>query len=99
MFVLSNFIVGVAQVLEVVINILWWLIIIRALISWVNPDPYNPIVQFLYRTTEPFLMPFKRIIPAYKIGIDLSPIFAVLALVFIRFFLVNSLIDLARMIK
>ena len=99
MFVLSNFIVGVAQVLEVVINILWWLIIIRALISWVNPDPYNPIVQFLYRTTEPFLMSFKRIIPAYKIGIDLSPIFAVLALVFIRFFLVNSLIDLARMIK
>ena len=99
MFILSNFLVAVAQVLQVVLNILSWLIIIRALLSWVNPDPYNPIVQFLYKTTEPFLMPFKRIIPTYKIGIDLSPIFAILVLLFLRYFLVNSIIDLARFIK
>lgn len=99
MFVLSNFLVAAAQVIGVLINVVWWLIIIRALISWVNPDPYNPIVQFLYRTTEPLLMPFRRIIPAYKIGIDISPIFAILVLMFLRYFLVNSLIDLARTIQ
>lgn len=99
MFIISNFLVAAAQVLNVAVSLLWWLIIIRALISWVNPDPFNPIVQFLYRTTEPFLLPFRRIIPAWRIGIDLSPIFAILALVFLRFFIVNSLIDLARLIK
>lgn len=99
MFIVSNFLVAIAEVIQVAINVLWWLIIIRALISWVNPDPYNPLVQFLYRTTEPFLMPFRRIIPAYKIGIDLSPVFAILALLFVRYFLVNSLIDLARFMR
>lgn len=99
MFIISNLLVAIARVLNVAISVLWWLIIIRALISWVNPDPYNPIVQFLYRTTEPFLLPFKRIIPAYRVGIDLSPIFAILALLFLRYFFVNSLIDLARLIK
>ncbi len=99
MFIISNFLVAAAQVLNVAISLLWWLIIIRALISWVNPDPFNPIVQFLFRTTEPFLLPFKKIIPSWRIGLDLSPIFAILALVFLRFFLVNSLIDLARFIK
>ena len=84
MFIIANFLVAVAEIIQVAINVLWWLIIIRALISWVNPDPYNPIVQFLYRTTEPFLIPFRRIIPAYKIGIDLSPVFAILALLFLR---------------
>jgi len=99
MFIISNFLVAAAQVLNVAVSLLWWLIIIRALISWVNPDPFNPIVQFLFRTTEPFLLPFKKIIPSWKIGLDLSPIFAILALVFLRFFIVNSLIDLARLIK
>jgi YggT family protein len=99
MFIISNFLVAAAQVLNLAINLLWWLIIIRALISWVNPDPYNPIVQFLYRTTEPFLTPFRRIAPAWRVGIDLSPIFAIFALVFIRYFLVGSIIELARLIK
>ena len=85
--------------LSIAINLLWWLIIIRALVSWVNPDSYNPVVQFLYKTTEPFLIPFRRIIPAHRIGIDLSPIFAILVLLFLRYFLVNSLIDLAGLIK
>lgn len=99
MFIVSNFLVAIAQVLSVAISVLWWLIVIRALISWVSPDRFNPIVQFLYKTTDPFLIPFRRIIPAWKIGIDLSPVFAILALLFLRYFLVNSLIDLARLIK
>ena len=95
MFVLSNFIVGVAQVLEVVINILWWLIIIRALISWVNPDPYNPIVQFLYKVTEPILAPFRKLLPAYSIGLDISPIFALIFIWFLRLFLIRTLFGIA----
>ena len=99
MFILSNFINAIATILSFAVTILWWLIIIRALISWVNPDPYNPIVQFLYKTTEPILMPFRRIIPAYNIGLDLSPIFAILALMFIRYFLVMSLFDIAARLR
>jgi YggT family protein len=53
MFVLSNFIMSIAKVLDIVITLLYWMIIIKALISWVNPDPFNPIVQFLQRATEP----------------------------------------------
>ena len=48
------------------------IIIIRALISWVNPDPFNPIVRFLYRATEPVLRPIRRKLPTYQIGLDLS---------------------------
>ena len=47
MFVLGNFLQALAQVLAWLIEILWWLIIVRSLLSWVSPDPYNPIVQFI----------------------------------------------------
>jgi YggT family protein len=95
MFVLSNFLIALPNLLNFAITILWWLIIIRALISWVNPDPYNPVVQFLYKTTDPFLYPFRRIIPVYNIGIDLSPLFAILVLYFAPLFIVKTLIDIA----
>ena len=95
MFVLGNFLQALAMVLDYVIQILWWLIVIRALLSWVNPDPYNPIVQFIERTTEPVLFPFRQIIPSYKIGIDLSPILALLFLYFLKLFLIQTLLGLA----
>ena len=99
MFILGNFINAIAAILSFAVTILWWLIIIRALISWVNPDPYNPIVQFLYKTTEPLLMPFRKIVPAFNIGLDLSPIFAILALMFIKYFIIVSLFDLAARLR
>jgi YggT family protein len=99
MFVLANLFGALASILDVAINILWWLIIIRALISWVNPDPYNPIVRFLYTVTEPFLAPFRRIIPSWRMGIDISPILAILALMFVRFFVVRTLYDLSIMLR
>jgi len=78
------------------LGILYWLILIRALISWVNPDPYNPIVQFLEKCTEPILAPIRRILPAgLRFGIDISPVIAFLAIMFIRSFLVSTLFDLA----
>lgn len=95
MFVLSNFIVAVATILDYALAIMNWLVIIRALISWVNPDPYNIIVQFLYKTTEPILAPFRKIVPAYAIGIDISPIFALIFIWFLKLFMVRTLMGLA----
>ena len=98
MFVLGNFIVAIAQIIGVILTILTWIIIIRALISWVNPDPYNQIVQFLYRVTEPILMPIRRILPAMG-GFDLSSIVALVGIVFIRSFLVQTLIEFGMRLK
>jgi len=96
MFVLSNFLVAAANVLDIFLTILYWLILIRALISWVNPDPYNPLVQFLYKTTEPILYPIRKLLPLdFRFGIDISPIIAFLAIMFLKSFLVRTLMDLA----
>jgi len=100
MFILANLLVALAHVLDVVLTIAYWLILIRALISWVNPDPFNPIVQFLYKTTEPILYPIKKILPlGFGFGIDISPIIAFLLIMFLKSFLVNSLIGLAVRIR
>ncbi len=95
MFVLGNFIMAITTMLNYILTIANWLIIIRALISWVNPDPYNVIVQFLYKVTEPMIAPFRKFLPAHTIGIDISPIFALLAIWFLKLFLVRTLFGLA----
>lgn len=97
MFVVSNFIEAIAIVVNIVLTIMYWLILIRALISWVNPDPFNPLVQFLYRTTEPVLEPVRRLLPA--LPIDISPIIVWLLIMFLKHFLVSSLIELAMRLK
>lgn len=91
MFVFGNVILGIAQVLDVALNIYMWSIIIRALISWVNPDPYNPIVQILTKMTEPVLRPIRKLVPPHKVGIDLSPLIATLAIVFLQYALIDTL--------
>ncbi|MCK4378436.1 MAG: YggT family protein [Deltaproteobacteria bacterium] len=95
MFVLSNLVIGFAKILDVVLSIYMWLIIARAILSWVNPDPYNAIVRFLYRVTEPVLYKIRRMIPSYGMGIDFSPMIVLLVIIFLRSFLVKSLFDLA----
>jgi YggT family protein len=76
------------QVVFAILSVLQWLVIIAAVISWVNPDPRNPIVQFLYRTTDPLLRPFRRILPPRRTGgIDFSPILFLLLILFVRVFL------------
>ena len=100
MFVLSNFISTLAYILDIVLTFFYWLILIRALISWVNPDPYNPIVRFLYSTTEPVLKPIRRILPAaLKFGLDVSPIIAFLAILFFKRFLIQTLLDISFKLK
>jgi len=95
MFALGNLISAFATILDFILTIANWLIIIRALLSWVSPDPYNPVVQFLYKTTEPLLAPFRRLVPAYSIGIDISPIFALLFIWFLKLFVVRTLLSIA----
>jgi len=96
MFIAANLLFALAKVLDIVLTIFYWLILIRALISWVNPDPYNPIVQFLHKTTEPVLEPIRRLIPiSYRIGIDISPLIAFFVLVFLKIFLVRTLMGIA----
>ncbi|MFH1406774.1 MAG: YggT family protein [Candidatus Omnitrophota bacterium] len=96
MFVLANFLTAIANLLDICFTILYWLILIRALVSWVNPDPYNPIVQFLYKATEPILSPIRKVLPlSLRYGIDISPIIAFLAIIFLKAFLVKTLITVA----
>jgi len=94
MFVMSNLIEALAHIIDIVLTMLYWLILIRALISWVNPDPFNPIVQFLVRTTEPILVPIRRLLP--MMAFDISPIIAFLLIIFFKHFLVQTLFDLAN---
>ena len=94
MFVFGNVLLGVATVLDYVLWLYMWIIIARALISWVNPDPWNPIVQFLDRATEPVLTPIRQWV-GWRMGIDVSPIIAILILTFLQYAVVQSLKDLA----
>ncbi|MBI4982600.1 MAG: YggT family protein [Candidatus Omnitrophica bacterium] len=96
MFIFSNFLIALSKIIEIVLTFLYWLILIRALISWVNPDPFNPIVQFLYKATDPILGRIRKILPLQlKMGIDISPIIAILIIIFLQWFLVRSLVDIA----
>ena len=95
MSALGNLIILVANVINIGLTVYMWVIIIRALISWVSPDPYNPIVRFLYRVTEPVLRPVRRILPIGGMGIDFSPLIVILVIYFLRIFLVRILIQLA----
>ena len=99
MFIVANFLIAVAQVIHYVLEAYKWIIIARAVISWVNPDPYNPIVRFLYSVTEPVLYRLRRVLPLYAGGIDFSPILVLVAIIFLQQFLVQSLYDLARSLR
>ena len=95
MFILANLLAALANVIDIVLTIFYWLILVRALVSWVNPDPFNPVVQFLYKTTEPVLAPIRRILPLnFRFGIDISPIIAFLAIIFLKSFVVSTLVGM-----
>ena len=96
MFVLGNLFAALAYIIHKVLWIYMWIIIIRALISWVNPDPYNPIVRILYSVTDPVLLAIRRRLPLLFGGIDFSPIVVILAIMFLQQFLVATLYGLAR---
>jgi len=100
MFVAGNFLMGIAQVLDLGPTAYQWIIIARAILSWVNPDPYNPIVRFLYNVTEPVLYRVRRTLPfAYVSGLDLSPLIVLAAILFAKIFVVQSLMQIATQLR
>jgi YggT family protein len=98
MFAVGNLIGSLAYIVDLVLTIYMWVIIARALLSWVNPDPFNPIVRFLYNVTEPVLSWVRSRVPVVFGGLDLAPLLVLLAIVFLQRFLVATLFDLARRI-
>ncbi|MFZ5764192.1 MAG: YggT family protein [Thermodesulfobacteriota bacterium] len=97
MFIIGNFISAVASLIHFILGAYMWVIVGRAIISWVNADPYNPIVRFLHDITEPLLWRIRRVIPfAAAGGIDFSPMILILVILFLQSFLVPTLHQLAR---
>jgi YggT family protein len=95
MFIIGHLLNAVATILDLALSLYMWILIARAVISWVNPDPYNPIVRFLYSVTDPVLYRIRRIVPLYFGGIDFSPMILILAIVFVQSFLIATLKSLA----
>ncbi len=98
MFILANLLNAVAYILEFSINIYMYIIIARAIISWVNPDPYNPIVRFLHKSTDPILNRVRRFMPDLG-GLDISPIIVILIIIFLQKFVINSIFELVDKMK
>lgn len=96
MFIIGYFLAAMAKVTHIVLTLYMWLIIARAVLSWVNPDPFNPIVRFIHNVTEPVMYQIRRYVPVVFGGIDLSPILVLLAIIFLQTFLVGSLDRVAQ---
>ncbi|MFC1845342.1 YggT family protein [Thermodesulfobacteriota bacterium] len=98
MFMISNFLFALAKLVEILLGVYMWIVIGRAILSWVNPDPYNPIVRFLHDVTEPLLARIRRMIPVFGGGIDFSPMILIMAIYFLMSFLVPTLKHMAAAI-
>ena len=96
MFVIGNLLLAVAKILNVALTVYMWIIIARAVLSWVSPDPRNRIVHLLYQLTEPVLWQIRRRLPLRGVSIDISPIIVILVILFVRYFLIATLLDIAR---
>ncbi|MCK4390609.1 MAG: YggT family protein [Desulfobacterales bacterium] len=95
MFVIGNFLRALATVLDYALIFYMWIVIARAVLSWVSPDPYNPIVRFIHNITEPVLYRVRRWVPFGFTGIDFSPIIVLFIIIFLRIFVVDTLTRLA----
>lgn len=98
MTILSNFLLALAKLVHIVLLAYTWIVIARAVISWVNPDPYNPVVRFLIQVTEPLLVRIRRVVPPMG-GLDLSPMLLILAVIFLQQFLEPTLQQLAMNLR
>ena len=98
MFMISNFLFALAKLVEILLGVYMWIVIGRAILSWVNPDPYNSIVRFLHDVTEPVLSRIRRMIPVFGGGMDFSPMILILAIYFLMSFLVPTLKHMAAAI-
>ena len=96
MFVVNNFMMALAQLLDFLLSAYLWIVVGRAVISWVSADAQNPVVRFLYEVTEPLLSRIRKAIPINMGGIDFSPMILILAIMFLQSFLVPTLKQMAR---
>ncbi|MDX9819285.1 MAG: YggT family protein [Desulfococcus multivorans] len=99
MFILGNFIRALAEVINIGLTLFMWIVIAHAILSWVRPDPFNPIVRFINQVTEPLLYQIRRRIPTIFGGMDFSPIIVLMAVVFLRIFIVDSLMRLSAILS
>lgn len=95
MFVFGNLLEALAAVLNVVLQLLLLIIFINALLSWVRPDPSNPIVMLLDRISDIVCNPIRRLFPTMLSGIDFAPFIAMLLIWFLQMFLVGTLRGMA----
>ncbi len=96
MFVINNFFNALAYLLNFVLSAYIWILIGRVIVSWVNADPYNPVVRFLHEATDPVLYRVRRSMPFLSMGgIDFSPMVLILAIMFLQKFLVPTLHHIA----
>ena len=98
MYVIGYLLMAIAKILDLVLHLFMWIVIARAVLSWVNPDPFNPIVRFIHNVTEPVLYRVRAFIPVSFGGIDFSPIVVILGVIFLRTFVVNSLMKLSAIL-
>lgn len=97
MFIIGNFLIAVAAIIGIILQLVTLLIFVRAVSSWFSPDPYNPLVRFLYQSTEPILQPIRRYLP--PMAMDFSPVVALLLVIFINRFFVASLNDMGNRLR
>jgi YggT family protein len=91
---IGHFFAALATVLHLIFTLYIWIVIARVVISWIQLNPYNPVVQFIYRATEPLLMRIRGYIPPLA-GLDLSPVILIFAIMFLDRFLVSTLDQLS----
>lgn len=96
MFIIGFLLLAVARVFDFILLFFMIFIIARAVLSWVSPDPYNPIVRFIHNATEPVLFRIRTKIPVVYGGIDFSPLIVFLVIIFLRDFLVKSIAGMGR---
>ncbi len=103
MFVVANFLLAIATVLDLALSVYMWMIIIRAVISWITPFSSSPFLYTLRhglaRVTDPVLWRIQKLFRLGGMGIDISPMIAILAILFIKYFVVATLLDIAQGIK
>jgi YggT family protein len=86
---MGNILSGLGGIVHSLLTVYIWVVIIGALLSWVRPDPYNPIVQIIYRLTEPSYRFIRRLMPTVFNGLDLAPLILIVALQVVDVILVN----------
>jgi YggT family protein len=89
--IIGYFLIALARVIEAVLTLYMWIVIAGAVLSWVNPDPYNPIVRFIHNVTEPVLYRIRRSLPVSFSGIDFSPIVVIFAIMFLKWWITPSI--------